>query len=537
MSVCKVNVKQALNVGGQFVVGPFGDKVDWNWNEVLIGSNVLHFGYGIVGSAFQEATGLSTASYRKQHGSAKYNQTQEELLKPVLTSYDKGNIIVCNGSSMERSGQALLQDYARTHPPYIRSWEGSRIIGLLNISGEIFRRSSNYEFYNLSETQAMLPSTSENQNCVTPFLTLKYTERNFLNFLSLITKNHQLHQNLPENTTPSESGCPLSDVSIELRKYTYAVKVPFSALLSEDTDIEGSEVGVDVFEITVDHEEVPDFDFQYQDISTEKLARISRSVSKVRRGALVPIIYHVITLGHYNASSLYLEHLGLFEPTLTNVIPESLKVKVDLAEQAKRTPDLPLITARDATKALCTSFILDPMQFYIIGASSGYSLSTKMHNTAYEALGMPHNFQALQTWTLNSLKALVSNLCFGGAAVSLPFKIEVISMTESISLQASAIDAVNTIVPVRHLKEDGSIPGNLELLHERHRAGPVKNMAIFNHTISNAEKVVTHFMSLVNTSSNTRLLPSIIHQGQPPAFRILTSRDEAYGRKTSAPQL
>src|SRR5215469_17326027 len=107
------------------------------------------------------------------------------------------------------------------------------------------------------------------------------------------------------------------------------------------------------------------------------------------------------------------------------------------------------------------------MHFYILGAATGYSLSPAMHNAAYRVYGMPHTYQFHQTSNLKDLHDLVSDLHFGGCSVSLPFKVEVIALTHSLSKHAKAIGAINTLVPVRKLLDDGSVPGELELFDER----------------------------------------------------------------------
>jgi shikimate kinase len=174
---------------------------------------------------FQEATGFSTAKYRKQFGASNHNLRQEELLRATLEKHSQNAIIVCNGSSLERSGQALLQDFAKTHPvihilrdvgsihKHLEALEESKLRELLSVSGPIFRRCSNYEFYNISETKVgsltVSPRTFDtanpyrfmkvaqsvvpaNQPSVPAFLTLKRAERTFLKFLSLLTNNSSL---------------------------------------------------------------------------------------------------------------------------------------------------------------------------------------------------------------------------------------------------------------------------------------------------------------------------------------------------------
>lgn len=652
-----------------------------------------------VETLFQEATGFSTAKYRKQFGASNHNLRQEDLLRTALQAWDKGAIIVCNGSSLERSGQALLQDFSRTHPvihimrelssihQYLEVLNRSKLEDLLAFSSPIFRRCSNYEFYNMSETKAAYSIAPVNQPSVPAFLTLKRAERTFLKFLSLITSQENTRGAVQSAIPPLQPGFPLSDVVTELRKYTCAVQVPLSILLAEQADIEDLEFGSDAFEIVVDPVEL---DPHLQRLASERADQISRSISRVRRSTVIPIIYHVMpTSGQISNRLSYLEHVrhGLrmapefvtvdlsldeeaileiirtrgsakiighlhaaidwynpfwlqkyetamrlgcnvvrftrpanfmddnaaiqsfrnkigeqprtiplicfntgragrrsacFNQVLTSVIPEALRESEDFPSRVESNPETSWITAREATHALYASFTYDPMQFYITGASAGYSLSPTMHNVAYKACGMPHHFQTHQTSTLNSLQELVRDPNFGGTAISLPFKTEVISLTHSLSRHARAIGAVNTLIPVRHLYPDGSIPEDLELFQERNQAGPikalygdntdwigiracirrglspanavrpntcglivgsggmaraavyamlqlgVKNIVIFNRTYSNAEKLVAHFTRLVSSPSSTALLPSMINQGPNPIFRILQYRDDPW---------
>ncbi|KAF2473463.1 uncharacterized protein BDR25DRAFT_341517 [Lindgomyces ingoldianus] len=667
-----------------------------------------------VESLFQEATGFSTAKYRRQFGAPNHNLRQEELLRTALQTHDKGAIIVCNGSSLERSGQALLTEYSKTHPvihivrdlpsihDHLKIWEQSKLQDLLTFSGPIFRRCSNYEFYNMSETQASHSVAPANQSSLPPFLTLKRAERTFLKFLSLVLAQENSHSNVQDNTLPLEPGYPLSDVGTERRKYTCAVQTPLAVLLSEEADIEDLELGSDAFEIVIEHSNLAlDQQSQLAGPTFERVEEISRTISRVRRSTVVPIIYHVMPTGSAASAesrSTYLEYVrhGLrlapeyatidlsldqdsildiiqcrgstkiighlhaaidwydpfwvenyekakllgcnavrftrpanfmddnaaiqsfrnkiyqlastiplicfntgrsgrrsacFNQVLTSVIPETLRESPHFAERAEANPETSWITSREATHALYASFTYDPMEFYIIGASAGYSLSPAMHNAAYKACGMPHHFKRLQTPTLNSLQDLVQNPHFGGTAVSLPFKIEVISLTHSISRHARAIGAVNTLIPVRHLNEDGSIPEELDLFHERNQAGPIKalygentdwigiracirrglspanavrpnscgliigsggmgraavyamlqlgvmNIVIFNRTRANAEKLVAHFNRLVSSPLSSPVLPPITRQGSRPLFRILQSRDDPWPTELRYPTM
>jgi shikimate 5-dehydrogenase/shikimate kinase len=184
-----------------------------------------------------------------------------------------------------------------------------------------------------------------------------------------------------------------------------------------------------------------------------------REKIRSRPGSTIPLVaYNMGTLGRTSRC---------FNPILTPITHEDLP-------NYKQLEEAPSITARDCTKALYSSFVFEPMRFYIMGASTSYSLSPVMHKAAYQLYGMPHEYEIYQSTTLSELKTVVNDPHFGGCSISIPFKLEVIALTHSISRHAKAIGAINTILPVRHLTEDGNIPDDLALFKERNRSGPVK---------------------------------------------------------------
>lgn len=657
-------------------------------------------------TVFYNATGFSATAYRKQFGLQNRSLRQEEILRNTLQTYDKGAIIVCNGGfSLDTSSQGLLRDFAVTHPvihitrdirsvhQYLGTAAESKLRDLLTLSTPVFRRCSNYEFYNLSETNAThLSIAPAHQTSVPAFLALKRAERTFFKFLSLVLSPQNTHEKDNSVLPTLDPGhLPLSYVALELRNYTCAVQVLLSDLTSENVDIEELEFGCDAFEIVV--EPVP--------LTTEHAENISKSIFRVRRSTVTPVIYHVIPpstissysdasylanvwyglrmapefatidltmeedliraiiasrgstkiIGHLHAAmdwydAFWLEkydtamHLGCsvvrftrpanfmddnaaiqsfrntiyaksrripmicyntgragrrsacFNQILTPVIPEVLRRSEHFETKAQRNPETSWLTAKEATHILYASFTYDPMEFSIIGSSTGYSLSPAMHNAAYQACGMPHHFTRVQTTDLDStLRELRCRPNFGGAAVSQPFKISSIALTQSISRHARAIGAINTLIPVRHLNDDGSIPDvdSVELFQERNQSGPVKalygdntdwigirscirrglspanairpsktsgliigaggmaraaiyamlqlgikHIAIFNRTLGNARKLATYFTQLTSTSSAAKLFPSFV-QGSQPIFHLLESRDDPWPKTLHAP--
>ncbi|KAJ4368002.1 hypothetical protein N0V83_006357 [Neocucurbitaria cava] len=652
---------------------------------------------------FYNITGFSTAKYRKQFGSSNHCLRQEEVLRNALITYDKGAIIVCNGGfPLDKTCQVLLREFALTHPvihitrdlrsvyQYLETAAESKLHDLLELSTPVFRRCSNYEFYNLSETNATLALA--HQPSVPAFLTLKRAERTFFKFLSRVLSPRNTHSKSKSVNPPLEPGhFPLSHVPLELRHYTCAVQVPLSDLTPEDVDIEELEFGCDAFEIVVDPLQ----------LSTSHAEDISKSISKVRRSTVTPIIYHVMPastnssyleasyisnlwhglrmapecatvdlnlpedliqaivscrgstkiIGHLHAAvdwydAFWLEkydsamRLGCslvrftrpanfmddnaaiqsfrntinaksqripmicyntgragrrsacFNQVLTPVIPETIRNSATFEARAQHNPEMSWLTVQEATHILYASFTYDPMEFYVVGASAGYSLSPAMHNAAYQACGMPHRYNRLQTTTLHkTIQELLRRPHFGGTAISQPFKIEAMSLTQSISRHARAIGAINTLIPIRHLNKDGSIPDadDIELFQERNQSGPIKalygdntdwigvrscirrglspanavrpmttsgliigsggmaraaiyamlqlgikNIAIFNRTVENARTLATYFTELASSPAAAKIFPSFV-QGSQPSFRILESRDDPWPSDLRAP--
>jgi len=98
---------------------------------------------------------------------------------------------------------------------------------------------------------------------------------------------------------------------------------------------------------------------------------------------------------------------------------------------------------------------LPPQKYYLFGTPISHSMSPTIHNTGFEALGLPHNYELLETKDVDEqIKATITAPEFGGASVTIPFKLDVIPLLDSLSAEAEAIGAVNTIIPI--VKPDGS---------------------------------------------------------------------------------
>ena len=548
---------------------------------------------------FMRTTGSSRASFRKARGVTEYRVREVEVMKSMLMDNEKDCIIACGPGCLEESGQPLLQEYAKTHPvihvlrdlesirSYLRIESEEKIRRLLELCEPMYRACSNLEFYNMSEratqssfdVQSMaLELSPGRQSSASPYLTLKHAEQVFVQFINFVMGRNA---SLPR----LEIRDPLT---VESTRYTYALSVNLSTLMTRNLDMEDLESGVDALELRIDL--AATVGENRRQISST-LTAISAQFAFLRRYITVPIIYHVETTliqGTETSSTGTIERPSLSEEAYFELLHHGVRLgaeyvtvdlwrhdknirelltvkgltqligdffadspgpgawdKEDRFEVYKRARELgcdivriaqpaysmedniavqqfthridalptphppviayntdlrgrhsccfnrlltpvthpvlqnnkqsnlsPSITAREAQEALYKSFVLDKMHFYIFGASVMYSLSPAMHNGAYAACGMPHDYSIRQSSSLEELDALVKDPNFGGASITLPYKTQVISRLSLASAHARAIGAVNTVIPIR-ARRDGRTSTEIDLQSQRNRAGPV----------------------------------------------------------------
>jgi 3-dehydroquinate dehydratase type I len=161
-----------------------------------------------------------------------------------------------------------------------------------------------------------------------------------------------------------------------------------------------------------------------------------------------------------------------------------------------------LPTASEAMQALYQSKILDPLHFYHLGASVFYSLSPAMHTAAYQVCGMSNDFQSLQVSSLEDIHRIIQDPNFGGAAITQPFKVQILSRIAAKSYHAKAIGAVNTLLPLRLFQNGSPLDGSTESLlrqaNQRCKAGPI---AVCIHFISTFSFSPWNFLQIQGPSS------------------------------------
>jgi shikimate 5-dehydrogenase/shikimate kinase/3-dehydroquinate dehydratase len=140
--------------------------------------------------------------------------------------------------------------------------------------------------------------------------------------------------------------------------------------------------------------------------------------------------------------------------------------------QAGNDPFAPVLTSPQLLRALGSSFVLDTLQFCIVGANVSQSLSPVMHNAAYEATGLSHSYTLKNIISWDEVEALATNDHFGGASVIQPWKVKAMDKVSSLSHHARAIGAVNTLIPLRK-DANGKMPPLASQAYNRNQAGPI----------------------------------------------------------------
>lgn len=124
-----------------------------------------------------------------------------------------------------------------------------------------------------------------------------------------------------------------------------------------------------------------------------------------------------------------------------------------------------LLTVQEARNALYASFVLEKMEFFIFGSHVSMAMSPAMHNAAFQFCSLPHHYAVVQSNSLQNLRTIIQNPCFGGASITMPFKEEIMSVLDFVSPEAQVIGAVNTLLPLRDT--------NFQSLLRRNERGPV----------------------------------------------------------------
>ena len=99
-------------------------------------------------------------------------------------------------------------------------------------------------------------------------------------------------------------------------------------------------------------------------------------------------------------------------------------------------------------------------QFHIFGRGISFSMSPAIHNTGFEHHDLNNSYKITEVDTVEDCLPFISQEDFGGASVTMPYKLEVSRYCDVLTTEAKLLGAVNTLV-VHHGKNgERSIEGD-----------------------------------------------------------------------------
>ncbi|CAM1509241.1 Fc.00g029800.m01.CDS01 [Cosmosporella sp. VM-42] len=106
------------------------------------------------------------------------------------------------------------------------------------------------------------------------------------------------------------------------------------------------------------------------------------------------------------------------------------------------------MSAADIRRGLALLGELDQQNFYLFGKPISASRSPALHNALFDQVGLPHRYHRLETNNVADVVEMLQAEDFGGASVTIPLKRDIMSHVDELSLAATTIGAVNTVIPL-----------------------------------------------------------------------------------------
>ncbi|EMG48452.1 ARO1 Pentafunctional AROM polypeptide [Candida maltosa Xu316] len=108
-----------------------------------------------------------------------------------------------------------------------------------------------------------------------------------------------------------------------------------------------------------------------------------------------------------------------------------------------------LLTIQEVNQTLYDIGGLSAKKFWVIGSPIEHSRSPNLHNAAYKALNLPYVFGRFEATDVQKVyDELINKPDFGGLAITMPLKLDIMKYATKLSDAAETIGAVNTLVPI-----------------------------------------------------------------------------------------
>lgn len=260
----------------------------------VMASGALGFKLVDADHQFYQATHLSRAAYKSAHGVAQYRQEELKLMRCMLDDNQTRSVIVCGPGVVEETGQALMAEYAQSHPViyimrdaegigrHLRVWDVETISRLCRLSGPTHRTLSTFEFYNLSDPSSGTAQNHQAGQQSPRSLALKQLEVDFLHLIWAATRRAE----------PHEAQHHLSLLPPESKTFTYALSLPISLPAAVIYQLRRQDIVDDAIQLLIDFSQLIQ---PHQTFDHFTADHITRQFYVARRSFRVPIILHVET--------------------------------------------------------------------------------------------------------------------------------------------------------------------------------------------------------------------------------------------------
>lgn len=107
------------------------------------------------------------------------------------------------------------------------------------------------------------------------------------------------------------------------------------------------------------------------------------------------------------------------------------------------------LTIGQLNQALADIGGLTQKSFYVVGSPIEHSRSPQLHNAGYKKLNLPYKFDRFEATDAKEVyEKLMKKEDFGGLAVTMPLKLDIMKYVDELSESAQIIGAVNTVLPI-----------------------------------------------------------------------------------------
>ena len=104
------------------------------------------------------------------------------------------------------------------------------------------------------------------------------------------------------------------------------------------------------------------------------------------------------------------------------------------------------LSASEIRLGLSLHGVIVPRTFYLLGSPVSMSRSPVLHNTLFRSVGLPYSYKVSEAKIVQDAAIPLQAADFGGASITIPLKLDIMSCLDEIDTDARLIGAVNTIV-------------------------------------------------------------------------------------------